>query len=374
MVPAADLAVLTQDPRFRGGALEQTRAFCRGAGELGRRPHLLYLSRPHLGGRDLVAGDVVETAVSSLVPRVEALAQLAAAQRLAPLVRPSRSLWVVAAAAAHGAAAPRSGRRYACWIGTALEAEWASRAAGLPRSRRLALRANAPILRRLERDVLRGATAVYATSPASRAGLAEPAGLVPERVRILPIPVDVVRFAPGAPPAGPNLVFVGRADDPRKNVALLLAAFRAARAEIPDLRLRLVGPPPPPATVLPRGVEVVGEVASAADELRRAALFVLPSLQEGFGIVAAEALASGVPVVTTPSGGPEELVRASSGGVVLDRHDPDELAATLTRLLGDAVTLARMGRAGREYVVREHSPARFRALLADAFAELDAHG
>ena len=87
---------------------------------------------------------------------------------------------------------------------------------------------------------------------------------------------------------------------------LLLDAARGSRGA-PDARLRLVGRPP--RTPLPAGVEAVGEVQSVAEAIRSASLFVLPSLQEGFGIVVAEALACGVPAVVTPSGGPEELVR-----------------------------------------------------------------
>ncbi len=106
--------------------------------------------------------------------------------------------------------------------------------------------------------------------------------------------------------------------------------------------------------------------------LRESSLLVLPSWQEGFGLVAAEALAAGVPVVTTPSGGPEELIRSSRGGRVLAGWDAEELAETVASLLGDAGTLLRMRAAGREHVVREHSPARFHSLLAAALAAVDA--
>jgi glycosyltransferase involved in cell wall biosynthesis len=106
-----------------------------------------------------------------------------------------------------------------------------------------------------------------------------------------------------------------------------------------------------------------------AAQLRRATLFVLPSLQEGFGIAAAEALAAGLPVVTTPSGGPEALVSDSGGGIVLSGFSPEELAEAVRGLLEDPARLAELRRRGREYVVREHSPARFRELLAEALAE-----
>jgi phosphatidylinositol alpha-mannosyltransferase len=158
------------------------------------------------------------------------------------------------------------------------------------------------------------------------------------------------------------LAFVGRADDTRKNVRLLLDALPL----IPEARVLLIGSAP---AGLPDRVEATGPVPSVAEHLRRATIFVLPSWQEGFGIVAAEALAAGLPVVTTPCGGPEALVRDSGGGIVLSGFTSQELAATVRDLLGDPARLEEMRRRGREHVLREHSPARFRELLAEAFGE-----
>ena len=101
------------------------------------------------------------------------------------------------------------------------------------------------------------------------------------------------------------LVFVGRANDPRKNVGLLLDALPL----LPGVRALLVGEPPD--TPLPERAQATGVVPSIAPFLRRGTMLVLPSHQEGFGIVGAEAMAAGLPVVTTPSGGPEALVRDS---------------------------------------------------------------
>ena len=368
-----DLAVLGQDPRFGGGARAQTEAFWRGATELGRRPELLYLAHPSLAGRD--PGPVLPRhGDRAPLPLLDGMSQVVGARRLGSRLHGARAVWVVATVASYGLAAARAHRRYGCWIGTSLEDEWRSRRGGLPRSRRFALRLNAPILRRVERNVLRRAARVFATSPASQRAVAEAAGLSEESVALLPIPVDTEALSP-APDAewragleAPTLVFVGRADDPRKNVALLLDAWEPIRRSFPGATLRLVGRPP--RGPLPAGVVAVGEAPSVAAELRPATLFVLPSLQEGFGIAAAEALACGVPVVTTPSGGPEDLVRRSAGGVVLERHDPSELTATVTGLLADPARLSAMRDRGRAHVEREHSPARFRERLALALAEV----
>ena len=357
-----DLAVVGPDPRFGGGGAAQVEAFLAGARELGRSPELLLAPHPSFGGRKLT------------VDRVEALRQLRWARRLAPRLQDATSVWVAGPLATHGLAAPVSGRRYGCWLGATLDDEWAARARGLDPVRKLAQRLNAPFLRPLERRVIREAARVYATSAASRSALATAGGLDEAEVGILPIPVDIDSLAPEDDDAWlarletPVLTFVGRADDPRKNLPLLLEALPLICARVPGTRLRLIGRPP---RHVPERVEALGEVPSIAQPLREAALFVLPSLQEGFGIVAAEALASGVPVVTTPSGGPEQLVRDSGGGRVLSGFEVEELAETVAELLGDVAILQRMRAAGRDYVVREHSPERFRSLLGDALCAVD---
>jgi glycosyltransferase involved in cell wall biosynthesis len=342
-----DLAVIGMDPAFGGGAKVQTDAFLAAAADLGRDPELLYCRMPS-GMRRLDAGN-----------------QLAFARRITPRLKAASAVWIATTAASFGYGAVRSGRPYSCWIGTGLADEWAGRRPGLRASRRLALRVNGPILRQLERRVLQGAQRVYATSPWSRASVARAGDLEEEAVGILPIPVDLDAFTPApddewrATLEAPVLAFAGRADDTRKNIGLLLDALPA----IPKAKALLIGAAP---AVVPDGVEATGPVTSVAAHLRRATLFVLPSWQEGFGIAAAEALATGLPVVTTPSGGPEALVRASGGGVVLEGFTPVELAATVRELLADPRRLEEMRRHGREYVAREHSPERLRALLADA--------
>lgn len=359
-----DLVVLGQDPRFGGGASAQTAAFLSAATALGRAPRFVYDQHPGLRAQRFTWR------------RVEALRQLAAARRLGPEAQAARSLWVVAALAQNGAAAPRTHRPYGCWAGTTIRSEWSGRAPGLKPARRLAAGVSIPVLEMLERRVLRRATRVFATSPASRAAVAKAAGCTEDEVGILPIPIDLDRFAPAPDEiwsraaAKPVLVFVGRADDPRKNVPMLLEAFADVRRRFPAARLHLVGRPP--SGVLPDGVELFGEVTDVAAELTRAALFVLPSRQEGFGIVAAEAMAAGLPVVTTPSGGPEDLVRRSGGGAVAAAHSADALAAAISELAAAPDTLVEMRRSGRQHVEREHSPAAFRAALASALADIDA--
>ena len=102
-----DLAVVTQDPRFGGGALAQTQAFVRASTRARPRAGLLH---------------------PRFVPLVDSAAQLVRNRAgWRQRVRHARNAWVVAAAAPYGYGALRSGRPYAAWIGTSLDEEWAAR-------------------------------------------------------------------------------------------------------------------------------------------------------------------------------------------------------------------------------------------------------
>jgi glycosyltransferase involved in cell wall biosynthesis len=285
-------------------------------------------------------------------------------------------LWVVAAVAHHGGAAPSSGRPYACWIGTTLGAEWQGRRTGLTNARRAAAAVSIGPLHALERRVLTQAQALYATGTASREDVAAAAGIDKSRIGILPIPVDSTHFTPAPDDLWlrsleeqPTIAFVGRAGDPRKNVSLLLAAYALVRRELPAARVRLIGAPP--AYAPPAGVDCAGRVPDVAAALRDCHLLVLPSFQEGFGIVVAEALACGVPAVVTPARGPEALVRASGGGTVLSSFEAAELADVLLALLRAPGVIEQRRRRGRAYVEAEHSPERFWGLLEQAMRALD---
>jgi glycosyltransferase involved in cell wall biosynthesis len=148
---------------------------------------------------------------------------------------------------------------------------------------------------------------------------------------------------PRARPARPELLFVGRAGDPNKGLEVLLEAL----ALLPGpLALRCLCEPPHPGDPvhaalrrldLESRVSFEGKVPSVRLEsaYREAAIAVLPSLFEGFGLPAIEALAAGTPVIASDAGAlPEVLDRAGAGRRVPAR-DPRALAEAIRALLAD---------------------------------------
>jgi glycogen(starch) synthase len=196
-------------------------------------------------------------------------------------------------------------------------------------------------LRVLARRVLGSARVVICASRA----LAHEARLLGARdVRVIPGGVEVpAEVGPEDEP--PHVLFAGRLS-PEKGVLDLLAAANG-------LPLVVVGDGP-----LRRQVpEALGFLPheELVRRYERAAVVACPSRREGFGVVAAEAMAHGRPVVASAVGGLLDLVADDETGLLVPPGDVAALRAALERLLGDAALRRRLGEAAREHVRAELS-------------------
>lgn len=200
---------------------------------------------------------------------------------------------------------------------------------------------------RLTRRAVRDVTAVTALSR-----VAAEAFWTQLRVeaRVIHPGIDVTAFRPAAARSeAPMLFFAGDITEPRKRVEMLVRAFARVRRERPDARLVLSRPRDAAACarfaaqypeVELRDVDDRDALAGAYSE---AWLSVLPSIGEAFGLVLAEAMACGTPVVATNTGGMREVVDRPEVGRLFDGDRPEELAAAILgalELLEDPATPA----------------------------------
>jgi phosphatidyl-myo-inositol alpha-mannosyltransferase len=150
---------------------------------------------------------------------------------------------------------------------------------------------------------------------------------------------------PGWPGPGGAIGFLGRLDEPRKGLAVLLKAFETLGRDRPGLRLLLAGPAGDAQEVLyrvPAGlrdrVVLLGQV-SEDDKVRvlhSVDVFCSPNTGgESFGIVTAEAMAAGVPIVASDIEAFRQVLRGGEAGELFATGDPADLARVAARLLDD---------------------------------------
>lgn len=184
-------------------------------------------------------------------------------------------------------------------------------------------------------------------------------------ITVAPMPADVMRFTHQAAirstPA--RLLFVGRLNA-QKNPALLLRAL----AQLPeDVHLDVVGDGPESGMLhaLSAQLGIAHRVAWHGHQQRdampafyaQASCTLVPSRDEGFGMVAAESLLCETPVVASNSGGLPDIVRRGVSGVLLDTVDDAAVWSTAIRdVITDPVTRATLGAAGRTDMMALVSP------------------
>jgi glycosyltransferase involved in cell wall biosynthesis len=152
----------------------------------------------------------------------------------------------------------------------------------------------------------------------------------------------------------PRLLCVGRLI-PIKGHIVLLRAFAEAKRELPELELDIAGRGPlePALRALAKelgvddAVRFLGYVAPIQAAVERAAVVVVPSMGEGFGMVALEAMERSRPVIAAAIGGLAEIVRHEETGLLVPPGESEPLRRAIVRLAGNLEQAAAMGAAGR---------------------------
>ena len=178
-------------------------------------------------------------------------------------------------------------------------------------------------------------------------------------LRIVPNGVDVSRFAAAKPaelPPGRHVLFVGRLEE-RKGFPVAVQAFAELARVYPDLRLLVIGDGTErdavetlPADARSR-VEMLGRVDDdrLASYLKAADLYIGPATGgESFGIVLAEAMAAGLPIIASDIDGYRDVARDGREALLVPPGDPAALVAGVRRVLDDATLAESLGMAGEQ--------------------------
>ncbi len=216
----------------------------------------------------------------------------------------------------------------------------------------------------MQRYVSRRVDGIITVSNSSAMEIQRDFHVLPEKVKVVYNGVDSELFKPDdSIPKEPNSLIVVGGAGRIKGLLYLLQALRLLKNEM-DVRLTIVGNTPPdgkyPSSVITEygledSVSFTGRISS--EELVRcysaAEVAVVPSLFEGFGFPAAEAMSCRVPLVCTRGGAlPEVTGEDGEAGMLVPAGDSEALAAAIKRLLEDELLRKKLGEGGRKRVER----------------------
>ena len=253
-------------------------------------------------------------------------------------------------------------------------------------------RRRSALYRFLERRLARVSECLIGVSQATVDDLVRLGVAPPHRFRVVPIGLDLRRFARPSPDAVAMLrdqcgaradevllAFVGRLV-PIKRVDLVLRAVAAARRQGVALRLVVVGDGPCRASLeelahrlgISDIVRFLGYLPDTSAAAAAADIAILASDNEGTPVALIEAAAAGCPAVATAVGGVPDVV-APGTGVLVPAGDHAGLARGVARLAGDAELREEMGARAREHVVMRFSIDRLLRDIEQLYGELLAH-
>ena len=204
---------------------------------------------------------------------------------------------------------------------------------------------------------------IVTVSKCSAADIGTDFGVLPGALHVVPNGVDTELFKPlpDVVRHPKTIIATASADAPLKGLPVLLKAFKILCEDDPAHRLVLIARPKPGGDTealisrlgLAERIRFVGD-ASHEDINRlyaQSTVAVVPSLYEGFGLPAIEAMAAGVPLVSSDGGALAEVV--ADGGLLVPAGDSEALAQALARVLSDPAFAQTLSDRGRQRVVSE---------------------
>jgi len=224
---------------------------------------------------------------------------------------------------------------------------------------------------------------LIACAGASREAMLQRGDAPPEKISIIPLGIsplqatlapDAVRAALNVDEKAPLVVCVARLER-EKDVASLVAAMKIVSRQLRDAVCVVAGEGALRGDLetsirvaeLEGTVRLLGFHDDVASLMAAADVFVLPSLEEPFGLVLLEAMALGRPVVSTRAGGPIEIVADGQTGVLVPPQSPGELAGALLKLLSDKSLREGMGREGLRRYQESFTPTRMAKQTLDLY-------
>ena len=270
---------------------------------------------------------------------------------------------------------------FACWIATTLLEDRKDNARQFSFLRKLIDRLSLPLCLYWEKLIFEKSKKVLVLSQYTAERISERYKLDESKVEVVPYPIDTDLFCPAISQEASEqyLLLAGRINDPRKNLLMLLEAFSLVVRDFRGVKLRLVGDKPDTKILRRISYLQIGDAVLFYDAIphhkmvpfyQQAALFVLPSFQEGLGIVTLEALACGIPVVSTRCGGPEDVIEDGVNGLLVENNNASKFAEAILKLLRDEELRKRMGKKARETIVNKYSMAKLAPKFLDLFKEL----
>ncbi len=334
------LAIVTQDPANYGGVLRLVEYMYRRAEAAGMEPVILhygkYAEHPELHSSlsNLFRGEI------NFVPK-ENVYQFRGMNARAigtrfPEWEPQRlrsnALWrralsefdsfiLVTGSAQTGLPLAQNGKKFSAWISSTVDDDRRERLAQSHGLAALFERMGLQRILRAESQVLTSASQLLVVSNDTEAHIAR---ITDHPSEVWPFPIDTEKFSPAKTnhEAIPHFLFVGRTNDPRKRIELFLASCSALKQTHPELdfSVTIVSSVSLNIPELPFRIEWVSGISE--EELiglyRNSTAFVLTSEQEGLGIAAMEAMACGLPVISTRCGGPETFIEDGISGFFVE--------------------------------------------------------